>query len=354
VTSLRCSNVLVTGHHGYIGSAIVPMLLAAGNEVVGVDTFLYEGCDLLADRTAVESIRADVRDLHESHLDGIDAIVHLAALSNDPLGELDPALTHGINYEATVSLARLARARGIERFVFASSCSMYGAAETSAAVDETAPLAPLTAYAKSKVLSEEALRELADDGFSPVSLRNATAFGASPRLRMDIVLNNLVGWAVTSGRVRLMSDGSAWRPLVHVEDIGRAVLAVLDAPIETIHGQAFNVGSEPENHRIVELAEIVRATVPDTAVEIADRGVDARSYRVDFSKFADSFPAHTPTWTAARGARELFDAYRAAGLEPEAMDGDRFIRLNRLRRLIDEGLLDARLRWRMAATASRS
>jgi nucleoside-diphosphate-sugar epimerase len=343
--------VLVTGHHGYIGSAIVPMLLSAGHQVVGVDTFFYEGCDLMPERAAVDSVRADVRDLDAAHLEGIDAVVHLAALSNDPLGELDPALTHEINFEATARLARLARSHGVERFVFASSCSMYGAAETSAAVDETAPLAPLTAYAKSKVLSEEALWSLADDGFSPVSLRNATAFGVSPRLRMDIVLNNLVGWAVTSGRVRLLSDGSAWRPLVHVEDIGRAVLAVLDAPREAIHAQAFNVGSEPENHRIVELAQIVRETVEGTAVEVADHGVDARSYRVDFSKFAEAFPAYTPTWTAAAGALELLEAYRAAGLGADAMEGDRFIRLNRLRRLTGEGRLDDGLRWR-AVTAS--
>jgi nucleoside-diphosphate-sugar epimerase len=344
--------VLVTGHHGYIGSAIVPMLRAAGHDVVGVDTFFYEGCDLYAASVDIECVRADVRDLEAEHLEGVDAIVHLAALSNDPVGELDPALTHEINFEATARLARLGRACGVGRFVFASSCSMYGAAETSAAVDETAPLAPLTAYAKSKVRSEEAFWSLAGDGFSPVSLRNATAFGVSPRLRMDIVLNNLVGWAVTSGRVRLLSDGSAWRPLVHVEDIGRAVLAALDAPREAVHAEAFNVGSDAENHRIVQLAEIVRDTVEGTSVEVADDGVDVRSYRVDFSKFAETLPAYTPTWTAAAGARELLAAYRAAGLGPEALEGDRFIRLNRLRRLSDEGKLDSRLRWRAAAVSS--
>lgn len=343
--------LLVTGHHGYIGSAILPLLLDAGHDVVGLDTLYYEGCDLMPDLASVETIRADIRDVDATVLDGVDAVVHLAALSNDPLGELDPQLTHEINYEGTVRLARAARAAGAERFVFASSCSMYGAAETSTAVDESAPLAPLTAYASSKVLAEQALFELAGDGFSPVSLRNATAFGASPRLRMDIVLNNLVGWAVTTGAVRLLSDGSAWRPLVHVDDIGRAVLAVLSASREIVHAQAYNVGADTENHRIVELAEIVHSVVPDTTLEVADKGADARSYRVDFAKFRDTFPDHTPVWGAAAGAEQLLDAYRTAALEEDAMHGDRFIRLNRLRRLIDDGAVDASLRRRAAAAS---
>lgn len=338
--------VVVTGHHGYIGSAIVPMLLAAGHEVLGLDTYFYEGCDLFPDTTAFQTLRIDVRDVEAGHLDGAAAVVHLAALSNDPLGSLDPSLTQEINFAATVRLARLARERGVERFVFASSCSMYGAADTSVPLDETAPLAPLTAYATSKVLSEHALRELGDDDFSPVLLRNATAFGVSPRLRIDIVLNNLVGWAVAIGRVRLLSDGSAWRPLVHVEDIGRAVLAVLEAPRGKIHGEAFNVGSDVENRRIVELAEIVRDTVEGASLEIADQATDSRSYRVSFSKFAESFPERVPTWTAADGARELLNAYHAAGLGLDALEGDRFVRLNRLRRLTGEGRLDDELRWR--------
>ena len=337
--------VLVTGHHGYIGSVTVPELQRAGHEVAGLDTFFYEGCDLWDDGPPVPALRRDLRDVVPDDLRGFDAVVHLGALSNDPLGDLDPELTREVNYRATVRLAEAARAAGVPRFVFASSCSMYGAADAGAAVDETAPLAPLTAYAESKVLSEAALRELADDRFSPTLMRNATAYGVSPRLRLDIVLNNLTAWAHTTGRVRILSDGTPWRPLVHVVDIARATAAILDAPRELVHAEAFNIGSDGDNHQVRDLAEIVRGVV-GADVEYAGTGdPDPRSYRVDFGKFASAFPSFRYEWDAERGARQLHEAYRGVGLTLADFEGERFVRLRRLRSLLDAGELGADLRW---------
>jgi len=338
--------VLVTGHHGYIGSITIPVLEAAGHDVTGLDTLFYEGCDLYA-AAAPRTVERDVRDVEPRHLQGFDAVVHLAALSNDPLGDLDRELTLAINYEATVGVARAAREAGVGRFVFASSCSMYGAAASDRPVDETAPLKPLTAYAESKVRSEEALAELASDDFAPVFMRNATAYGASPRLRVDIVLNNLVGWALTTGAVRILSDGTPWRPLVHVEDIARATAALLEAPEDALRGEAFNIGRDEENYRVSELAEIVQTAVGDCEVEFGGSGdPDPRSYRVDFSKFHECVPDAALSWTAEAGAQELVEAYRAAGMTFEDFDGDRYTRLKRLRKLLDEGLLDTELRRR--------
>ena len=281
-----------------------------------------------------------------AELEGFDAIVHLAALSNDPLGDLDAELTAEINCDATLRLARAAREAGVRRFVFASSCSMYGASETDVAVDEDAPLKPLTAYAESKVRSEEGLVELAGPDFAPVSMRNATVFGVSPRLRLDIVLNNLAAWSHTTGRIRLLSDGSAWRPLVHVRDVAKATLALLDAPEEQIRGEAFNVGSDDQNYLVRDLAEQL-SEITGCVVEVAEgSSADQRSYRVDFSKLGRLLPGLTLDWNAERGGRELVDAYRTVGLTTDEFKGDRFVRLRRLRRLLDEGALDARLRWR--------
>jgi nucleoside-diphosphate-sugar epimerase len=346
-------NVLLTGHHGYIGSVTARVLMDAGHEVTGLDTLFYEGCDLMPDDPVPRTIRRDVRDVTTGDLEGFDAVVHLAGLSNDPVGDLDAGLTREINFEATVRLARAARDAGVRRFVFASSCSMYGAASEGDAVGEEAPLRPLTAYAESKARSEEALLELADPDFAPVFMRNATAYGLSPRLRLDLVLNNLVGWAHTTGAVRILSDGTPWRPIVHIEDISRATAAILDAPLDTIRGEAFNVGVDSENYQVRDLAEIAAQAVGGVAVEYAGSGdPDARSYRVDFGKFARAFPDAELTWRAAAGARELVDAYRAVGLTFEDFEGDRFTRLKRIRRLLSESRLDGRLRWREDAAVA--
>ena len=342
-------NILLTGHHGYIGSVAGPLLRAAGHEVTGLDTFFYEGCDLRDEDDAFPALRLDLRDADPEALAGQDAIVHLAALSNDPLGDLSPGLTREINFEATARLARAAMEAGVRRFVVSSSCSMYGASQPNRPVDESAPLTPLTAYAESKVLSEEALGDLADESFSPVFMRNATAYGVSPRLRVDLVLNNLVGWAFTTGKVRIMSDGTPWRPLIHVEDVAQATLAILEAPREAVHNEAFNVGRPEENYQVRDLAEIVRETVGDCEIEYAGSGdPDPRSYRVDFTKFQQAFPEAGLRWTVRDGAREVLDAYREVGLTLEEFESDRYIRLQHLRLLLDKGELDSRLRWRAA------
>jgi len=339
--------VLLTGSHGYVGSVTERVLRDAGHGVTGLDSLLYDGCDLPgADGNGPRpGLVRDVRDVRDADLEGFDAVVHLAALSNDPIGELSPELTRAINFEASVALARAAREAGASRFVFASSCSMYGASGTDELVDEEAPLRPLTAYAESKVLAEEALAGLADDSFSPVFMRNATAYGVSPRLRLDIVLNNLVAWALTTGRVKIMSDGTPWRPLVHVEDIALATAALLEAPREAVHAEAFNVGGSDENYQVRELAELARDVVGEAEIEYAGSGdPDPRSYRVSFAKLARALPGLRLRWTARAGAEELAAAYRAAGLTLAEFEGDRFVRLRRLDALRAGGELDETLR----------
>ncbi|MDX2253609.1 MAG: SDR family oxidoreductase [Nitrospira sp.] len=337
--------VLITGHKGYIGTVMVPMVQAAGHEVIGLDSDLYRNSTYGKGMPEIAELIKDIRDIEKTDLHGVDAIIHLAGLSNDVLGDLNPELTYDINHKASVRMAEMAKDVGIKRFVFASSCSNYGAAGDQMQTEQ-GELHPVTAYAISKVRVERDLAQLADDNFSPVIMRNATAYGVSPRIRFDIVLNNLTAWAFTTGHVLLKSDGTPWRPIVHIEDISMAAVGALESPRDVVHNQVFNVGINSENYQMRQLADIVGKTVPNCEIKFADGAEpDKRNYRVDFTKYTNAFPRHRLKWNATEGARQIYESYRTIGLGKDEYEGPRYKRIAQLKLLLSTGQLDETLRW---------
>jgi nucleoside-diphosphate-sugar epimerase len=347
--------VLLTGHKGYIGTVMLPMLQREGHEIVGLDSDLFEGCifgdrSICGDIPDIPYMKKDIREVDLSDLQGFDAVVHLCALSNDPLGYFNPEVTYKINHEASVMLAKLAKKAGVQRYLFSSSCSVYGDSGADMMTEESVPH-PITPYALSKVRAEEGISRLADSSFSPTFLRSATAYGVSPMLRFDLVLNNLVAWAHTTGIILLKSDGMAWRPIVHIEDISRAFIAILNAPRNLVHNQVFNVGITEENYQVRELANIVKEIVPNSHVEYTkDAGPDKRSYRVNFSKLPRTLPEFKTQWNARQGAKQLYNTYKKVDFNLEEFEGPRYRRIKHLTKNLSTGRLDKTLRWREVET----
>jgi nucleoside-diphosphate-sugar epimerase len=337
--------ILITGNNGYIGSVMAPWLQSQGYDVIGFDTDYFQSCRLVPDLATIPTLRRDLRDVAAADLSGFDAVIHLAALSNDPIGNLNPTWTQDINGAGTIRLAKIAKKAGVQRFIFSSSCIMYGMSE-ALVVDESSPLAPQTEYARSKVAAEMALRQLADDSFSPTFCRNGTIYGLSPHMRFDTVLNNLMGSAFTTRRVVIHSDGTPWRPVVHVQDVARAFQAVLEAPLDLVHNEAFNVGADDLNHQIWQLGQIVTETVPGCElVRVPQPGADQRTYKADFAKFKRTFPTFQFRWTARKGSDELYAEFQRIGLTHDQFTDKRFTRLRWLRHLLDSRSVDDSLRW---------
>jgi len=339
--------VLVTGHEGYLGSVLVPRLVDAGHEVVGLDTGLFADGTIGPVPADVPALRVDLRDVTEDHLAEVapDAVMHLAALCNDPLGDLDPELTYDVNHRSTVRLAKAAKAAGVERFLFSSSCSLYGAGADDSPLDENAGFAPLTPYGESKILSEQDLLPLADDDFSPIFLRNATAYGFSPRLRGDLVVNDLVGHALLAGNIGLRSNGMAWRPLVHADDIASAFIALLEAPRDVVHARAYNVGHSDENYLVRDIANLVQEIVGGEVTFAEGAGADARNYRVTCDRIAAEVPEFKPQWTVRKGIEQLVENYKRYDLQLTDLFGERHQRLKKINALHAAGRIGSDLRW---------
>ena len=344
---LKKKRIIVTGHNGFIGTLLVKLLLKKKYKVTGIDTNYYnKDCGFYPYTPEISEIICDIRKVTEQDIDGAYAICHLAALSNDPLGELDPEFTYEINHRASVRLAELAKKTGVEKFIYSSSCSLYGMAGGNTALSENACLQPVTAYAKSKVFSERDIMPMRNEDFSVTFLRNSTAYGSSPKLRLDLVVNNLVGWAMTTSEIKIMSDGSPWRPIIHAEDIARAFISVIEADKGVVNGQAFNTGVNSENYQIRDIANLVKEIVPGCRVVITgEHGPDSRSYRVSFDKIASMLPDFRPVWNLRKGIEQLYSDYKRLGMDNEKFNGRYFIRLKQLQYLLQAGKINSNLYW---------